>query len=290
MCPRKLSGHEDHTVAEWQHDFADCLLLFVLFLLYSAPATQSLRVSPSPSTMTTGRSSSSSGRDNHSCNCCVLSATNRRDTALLDVDDERLPLGQLFDRAAVASRRDARRDRVHRGPVKRIGRSSPFERRKAQLYRLHCSYTRPVHVDALATKDHLAMSVAPSVCAAPGIRPPLRAAQGLAIGLHHGRKHLLARVYAQPEKRVLHILQHACHRQRQLDLNVPTGTPGGPQMLRGRLHLGGSFHCLAAPCISLQGKGTATFRSVVVQQFLGHRPPNPSQCYGTLAILPAARR
>jgi hypothetical protein len=39
-----------------------------------------------PSIITTGRSSSFNGRDSHSANCCSLSATKRRDVALVDVD------------------------------------------------------------------------------------------------------------------------------------------------------------------------------------------------------------
>jgi hypothetical protein len=41
------------------------------------------------SIITTGKSSLSSGRCSHSSNCCWLKATKRRDTALLEVAEER---------------------------------------------------------------------------------------------------------------------------------------------------------------------------------------------------------
>jgi hypothetical protein len=39
-----------------------------------------------PSIITTGKSSVSSGHDNHSSSCAWVSATQRRDTALLDTE------------------------------------------------------------------------------------------------------------------------------------------------------------------------------------------------------------
>ena len=48
-------------------------------------------------------------------------------------------------------------------------------------------------------------------------------------------------MYAQPDEGVLHVAQHALHRQRNLELRIGDRPQGG---LRERLHLGGSFLCL----------------------------------------------
>jgi hypothetical protein len=66
-----------------------------------------------PSIMTTARSSSSSRRRCHASSCCWLSATKRRDTALLDVAMPTSGGGNLFHRRRANELAAVRQARMH---------------------------------------------------------------------------------------------------------------------------------------------------------------------------------
>jgi hypothetical protein len=89
-------------------------------------------------------------------------------------------------------------------------------------------------------------------------RDSFRAAQRSALGFHHRCQYHFAGIDTQTEESALHIAQNPSNGKRQLNVNI-VGQARRLHRLRARLHLGGSFLCLAAPAYHMQAKGAATF-------------------------------
>ena len=221
-----------------------------------------------PSIITTGRSSSLIEPDSHSCSCAWLSATQRRETALLDADSGWSAAGNLLQGAGIAARGYARGDRRQRRHVQRVAVRGPDEGGQCQL-----AVARTLRARGLAMPMRWPPSttwIARCRRAPPGGRRRARSWRrtGPLGRLPSSRPAPACRRSRTDLERMLHVAQHTLRRST-------TAAPAPPVLPAARASCETSFRWFLSLLarhldVRIQAKGTATLSSLV-QHVPGHR-------------------